>query len=256
MLFRVIVVRNPANPGSGWKVSIAAGDEAPFAAYAMGETAERFPLPEGGEAALPPGITGAEISDRFTNLMSQAGGAGAVEIFGAYLFNCLLAGAWPAILTQASGKPFELALTWEAAEADLNRLPWEAMHTGAHPGDFRGFLAGQPVTITRRVSGSTATLSGGKLPSPPRVLFVIGVPLSDPVIRPGAEYLGLLHSLDDDGLVLNHRLLLDATLDSLKAAITSFHPNIVHIVSHGQIEGRPACLEVPQKSRLQRNSGD
>lgn len=248
MLFRVIVVRNLANPNGGWRVSIAVGNGVPFAETTMGETAEHFPLPDGGEAALPPGITAAEIGDRFTNLMNQAGGSGAVEIFGAYLFTCLLAGAWPAILAQASGNPFELALTWAAAETDLNRLPWEAMHTSTHPGDFRGFLAGQPVTITRRVSGSTASLSGGKLPSPPRVLFVIGVPLSDPVIRPGAEYLGLLHSLEEDGLALNHRLLLDATLDSLKSAVESFKPNIVHIVSHGELSGNQSVIKFLKKA--------
>lgn len=250
MLFRLSVVRsNPADEASGWMVTITDPSGAVLSNQPLGRTPDGFPLPPAGEAGMPAGLSSAGIGDLYTNLMNQAGITGSVELFGSYLFNCLLGPAWALIDAAAGTNPVELALTWEAADLALNRLPWEALNTAGHPGDFRGFLAGQPdVAITRRVAGSTTTLTGQKLPSPPKVLFVIGVPLSDPVIRPGAEYLGLLKSLDTNGLSLHHRLLLDATLDSLQLAIDSFRPNIVHIISHGLQSGGKTVLKFIKKA--------
>src|SRR5262249_53452984 len=54
-----------------------------------------------------------------------------VRVYGRWLFECLLAPAWPAIRADcavAQARGVELALEWPVGDTDLHRLVWEAMH--------------------------------------------------------------------------------------------------------------------------------
>ena len=146
--------------------------------------------------------------------------------FGRYLFATLLGDAvWEAINKAAGNQAIELALTWKD-DYLINRLPWEMMH------NHQRFLAQEPeVAITRRIAGTTQTLA--ELSSP-RVLFVVGSALNQDVIKPGAEYLGLLRNLSIGARRrLSTHLLLEASPKRLKAAVEVFRPTVVHFICHG-----------------------
>ena len=137
-------------------------------------------------------------------------------IFGRYLFECLLGKAnWGAILAAADPiATIELALTWDKSMATLHRLNWELMHDGEH------FLVAQPqrrVAITRRISGVPPAPEPAEmhLSLPPKILFVTGVPLHDPEIRPAAEYLSMLSEFQDSDRSVNSYILVDAKLPEL-----------------------------------------
>jgi hypothetical protein len=209
---------------------------------------EIFPLPPANDPdGLPVEIKQAELPDAYRRLMSQSSGESGVMHFGRYLFNTLLGrDLWVRINKAAGPEPVELSLTWPAEDLVLNRLPWEVLHHGGVDPQFiyEGFLAADPdVALIRRVAGTREP--GQKvdvLPSPPRVLFVVGASLTDPAVRPGAEYLGLLWSLEKGNRYLNTRILLNATTDSLADAIKAYRPNVVHIICHGLIPqgGKPS----------------
>ncbi len=151
-----------------------------------------------------------------------------VKRFGQYLFHTLLGDAvWQQLDVSAGNEPLELALTWQPDDYAINRLPWEMMYGP------KQFLAQEPqIIITRRVAGTPQSLHEIK---PPRVLIVVGSSLQDSVIRPGAEYLGLLRSLGcQTGAKLKTNLLLEASPRRLKAAVASFAPTIVHFICHGE----------------------
>jgi hypothetical protein len=165
-----------------------------------------------------------------------------VEVFGRYLFATLLGdAAWQVLCDQAGAEPIELALIWDEAEWELNRLPWEMMHG---PNTFLVAEPGRPVAITRLVAGANSNGEMDAIQVRPRVLFVVGADLSDPAIQPGAEYLGLLRRLKAAGVGLNSCVLLEATSQKLKDAMDSFRPSVVHFISHGGVDSRRGYLEM------------
>jgi hypothetical protein len=112
-----------------------------------------------------------------------------------------------------------------------------------------GLLAERGVQITRRVTGTNDPKRRIKhLPSPPKVLVVVASELTDPNIRAGAEYLGLLRALKRENKVLNTRLIIAATANDLTRAIRKFQPNVVHIIGHGVSSGgKPVVLFRPEQ---------
>jgi hypothetical protein len=217
---------------------------------------ELFPLPPAdGADQLPAGFDPAQLSSALQDVLNQSAGSGGVERFGRYLFSTLLGQElWGRIDAVAGDQPVELALTWAADDPAFNRLPWEIMHSGREDPTkpYEGFLAAEPdVFITRRVRGTGGpTYALDTLPSPPRVLFVIGSPLNDPVIRPGAEYLGLLKHLEESQRQVHSRVLVEATAADVTQAIREFRPNVVHIICHGWLRDDGPSLEL----RLKRGS--
>ena len=160
---------------------------------------------------------------------------GDMATVGKALRQALLGPCWSALAaaaaTRAPSELLELALQWPADAGDLTALPWELLH------DDDGFLLlrpRHPVTITRVVAGANAA------PMPadgiPRVLFAIGVDLSDHQIRPGAELMGLLGGTREDVPSLYPLILEHASLTEIQAAAARFKPDVIHLICHGDIE--------------------
>ncbi|HLZ60705.1 MAG TPA: CHAT domain-containing protein [Ktedonosporobacter sp.] len=175
-----------------------------------------------------------------------------VEVFGRYLSATLLGpGGWEAINAYAGDSPIELALRWEASEHELARLPWEMMYGTTN------FLSGEPtrlVAITRLVVGTAQQID--PLPSPLKVLFVVGTDLNKLQIRPGAEYLGLLRRLEATGkMSFQSRILLAATSQDLENEIKQWRPSVVHFICHGgnDAQGRRGYLELMNEDQKGRN---
>ncbi len=210
-----------------------------------------FPLPPAGEAnALGSGVAGADLCrqtdqgsallDALASLRSQQAGARGVVRFGNYLWRTLFGAAlWQSIRDAAGGAELELALELADDDAALHALPWETMHDGAQ------FLAQLPrVALTRRVAGAAQTLAA--FGAPPRVLFALGTEPGDDVIRPGAEYLGLLRTLRDAGfgMGLRSHLLCSASTETLEAAVRRIRPDVVHFICHGEVIDGEGKLEL------------
>jgi hypothetical protein len=162
-----------------------------------------------------------------------------VAVYGRWLLECLLEPAWPVISTHpdvVASRGLELALRWPVGELDLHRLVWEAMRDEEAP------LAGHPrllVAITRLVPAGPADLP--TIEGVPRVLFASGAPLTDPTVRPGAMYMGLLRALDAGGRC-SSRALQHVSIEDLRAECGRFAPHVVHLVAHGVDTGSGGAL--------------
>lgn len=179
------------------------------------------------------------LADALGELLGQQAKKGDVARFGHYLLLALFGTALWQRLVAAYAPPVELALVFADDDRDLHALPWEAMHDGTH------FVAAdRRLAVTRRIGGVARKLA--PVASPPRVLFVLGTDPGDDIIRPGAEYLGLLRSLRDNGLNLGLRtqLLTRASTRSISDAVERFRPDVVHFICHGDTSGGEGRLEL------------
>ena len=154
-------------------------------------------------------------------------------------------------IREAAGEErIELALRWSVEESELNRLPWEMMRG---PDGYLVRERAPEVAITRivalplRILRAARRAEDAELIKPviaPRVLFVGGADPSDPDIRWGAEYLGMLRHLEHEERGLLSKLLLRASPNDVAEAIERFKPSVVHFICHGASKGstrRASC---------------
>ena len=244
---------------AGWSVEVTvAGDGTPLVpSYTMAAVELPHRGPRARVPALPPDRPLPDPAEPFHELCAGAvealedllgglddvegeGEPGDVAAYGRWLFECLLAPAWPAVLEldavkRAAG--VELALRWPAEAADLHRLVWEAMHDGPRP------LAGHrdlTVAITRLVPvpADRGQRPPARLDRLPRVLMAAGSALYDDTIRPGAMFMGLTRSLSAVGPGVS-RIAQEVSAESLHELCRQFEPDIVHLVAHGDLsDGR------------------
>lgn len=231
---RFIVEAIPAV--DGWDVTVH-GLAEPQPARRMRKAGE-FPQRPDGDAAAA-----AEIRAAFGRIASGTPARGEVASFGRHLFHASLGDdLWQAIRDTAGDELIELALSFPASETDLHRLPWESMHSGT------AFLSAEPgrlVAITRLIPGPGAEAATRTVE--PRALFVVGAPLTDPELKPGAEYLGLMRRLEASGLGLSSNLLLQASAERLREAVLELRPSVVHFITHGAFSGGQAVLKMVDK---------
>jgi hypothetical protein len=248
---RRVVVRVDES-GAGWTVSVrtAEGEAvvAPYEMNAVGLPGRRVPgvpaarRPADGE---PHAGLCAGDADRITALLDRLHtgrpASDDVSTYGRWLFECLLSPAWQAIQQDCDvirDRAVEIALRWPSEASDLHRLVWEAMRDPVAP--LAAHRVGV-VAITRLVPTNPPpehTITGV-----PRVLFASSVRVSDPTIRPGAMFMGLLRGFDADGRC-RARVVQGVSADSLATACAAFQPHVVHLVAHGvQLDdGRGALM--------------
>lgn len=239
-----------------------------------------FPLPPASEqprwAGTPhePWCAGnvAAISASYQRLLDNDPQPGEVALFGRYLAEALLGPNLDLIESHADVIDLRLRLN----ESSLERLPWELMHGSQGPLAARAKLR---ISIAREVRREgvdpAAPPVAIDLPLPLRVLFVVGATI-DPVLRPGAELLGLLRHLQIPidptfsqfkNANVHIRYLGDADVDALKHQLATFSPSVVHFICHG--ERQPGTVETrivlkqlvsgaggPVKQKLTLSSGE
>ncbi|MGH8907021.1 MAG: CHAT domain-containing protein [Egibacteraceae bacterium] len=156
-----------------------------------------------------------------------------VLLLGRWLFDALTGrDAWGKVKAEAArrrARLVELALEWPADAYELHRLPWEMMHDGQA---FLAVCRPFAVAIIRIVPVATEARA---LSGPPRVLFVVGSSLSDPQIRPGAEFMGLIRELEREGGMMHPYVLQRATIARIADTVARFRPDVVHFVGHGRV---------------------
>jgi hypothetical protein len=150
---------------------------------------------------------------------------------------------WDQLLGATSGHPYlEIAVRDVATDdqAAMQALRWEALYDGdafvAAQGARNGTVSVSIVRLVSAPAGSGAVDGGGAfqpIDGIPTVLFAIGSRLTDPNVRPGAEFMGIMRRLERDGGMIHPKVLVEATLESLRHELLSFHPDIVHLIGHG-----------------------
>jgi hypothetical protein len=249
-IVRFIVEVDPAPSGAGWDVRILTGGAraSVVADRTVGKVAHPedprrvFPVPPRpqAEAIADAGVRSlclADAPDRlwqaYSDLVARDAERATIQMFGSYLFEVLLGGdAWQVIVDLAAGEPVELALSWAESEWVLTRLPWEMLR---HGDTYLAALQQPTVAISRLIRG--ARCAEPDLQVTPRILFVIGASLTDGQIRAGAEYIELLRHLRDQAIEGQRGLITDVVLDAspqrLREAMTTFEPSIIHFICHG-----------------------
>jgi hypothetical protein len=245
---RVVVGVDENSPDDGWTVAVRTSESGdgslavvdlvePYRMASRVIDGRRVPAPgpdrerliEGPHAALCTGDK-QPLTELLRRVRHRCTEGEDVSNYGRWLFECLLAEAWDAILEHPDvvhERAVELALRWPADAADLHRLVWEAMHDGEGP------LAGHPngvFAITRLVPAEPQQVR--HITGIPSVLFATSVALSDATIRPGAMYMGLLRDLDAAGLC-RARAVAGISADKLRADCARWNPDVVHLVAHG-----------------------
>ena len=268
---RFLIQAEPDQPGPGWVVTVTRPERpaprggppgeppaGPPGAAFVPPPARRMGVLDAGRAGHFPAPAGCQgphhelcragpeaLSEAYEEIAVRRdpASAEAVARFGRYLFDALLGEtAWEAIRAAAGrAAVIELALAWDPAEAPLHRMNWELLHDGQ-----RFLVEGSgrtDVTITRVVLGADA--EGRTLDRPPRLLFAIGTSRDDPEVLPGVETIGLLAHLEAGGLAVRARILDPASPDRLARAVAEFHPDVVHLISHGEQTADGAVLALP-----------
>ncbi len=196
------------------------------------------------------GLSLNDVHSSLGKIQTRIPGPNDLQVVGQYLFDILVGKTnWATICAKADAiKPnsnIELALSWDKGATNLfRRFPWEILHDGHH------FLAVDPnrvVAITRLVKGfAPGQNSPTTVQISPKVLFVIGSNHHDPVLRPGAEILGLIRRLETVGLGLHFvsQVRVRATKDAVEKAIQSFRPSIVHFICHGGTENNRGYIKL------------
>ncbi|MEV8637440.1 CHAT domain-containing protein [Streptosporangium sp. NPDC051023] len=162
-------------------------------------------------------------------LLERAATCPDARSYGTLLFHALLGPVWRAITA--------LAADWDGVELalklpmELQPLIWEAMYAEDRP------LAAHPtllVAVTRLIP---APYEAGPrtVRKTPRILFASGAKLTDPVIRPGAMFLGLVRECESQGLAMT-RLAEETSADRLHQRYAAFQPDLVHLVAHGRAD--------------------
>jgi hypothetical protein len=262
---RVLVDVTPTE-GERWQVELAwtgPAGEARTRSHAMGRLPAPGlvrPLGSNAPASDEPHASlgdedGAELAALVRRAVEDRGPVDDdVVRLGLHLFDSLLGReAWDAVIADAMVRReqdrtevVELALRFAPSASELHAPLWEAMH------DRQGFIAAGrslPVAVTRIVADRS-----GRAPTPPRqiaapmrLLFAIGADLSDPAIRPGAEFVGLLQRLEKSGDVVASHVLERASLGRLHRAVTRFRPDVVHFICHGEAVAGEGVLRLPSE---------
>ncbi|MEU8242653.1 CHAT domain-containing protein [Actinoplanes missouriensis] len=169
-----------------------------------------------------------------------------VHAYGRILFRFLIGDTiWTAVQEHADPDAvLEFRLSWPAGDGALHRMIWELIHDGEEYLALRDRL---PVVLLREVPGSRASLPGdAPISTVPQVLFAVGSYLSDPRVRAGAEFLGVLRAMQRGGGGIRQRVLAPASLAGITASCARFAPQIVHLIGHGRWDEQTgqALLEV------------
>jgi hypothetical protein len=235
-----------------------------------------MPLPPAGESAawsnksgdLCTGNDDSTALKAYKLILAGDTSGDTVVAFGGYLQAVLLGTAWKTI-ANLKHSPVELELHFDPADVMMQRLPWEMMIDGEEPlGVAKGIVVSvarivdkpEPKTGTPEANEKVEEPKTTPVEIPLRILFVIGY-LSDRSLRPGAEVLAIRQLnapppppapgqdvKPAEYVDIDLRVLQQATLTELKAAIDEFAPAVVHVVAHGRWEGKESRILLTEKT--------
>lgn len=219
-------------------------------ALRLGQTF-RYPLPPLAEAqlwnatvyaALCDGPDDRELRKLHRTILLSDPKAADIERFGGWLYATLLGPLWSDIKQRYPAGDLQFDVACATAASDLEGYPWEMLFIDNLPSiaNAERLISFSRLVARRPVDGQVEPAAiKAELRLPLRVLFIVGE--MDEVLRPGAEYLGMLRMLDSAAApakapptTLIVHPLVNASAEQIQAAVESFMPQIVHIVAHGE----------------------
>ena len=178
--------------------------------------------------------------------------------YGQLLFDAAFGEAnWRELVELSAAEPYlELAIRGGARREDgadgaIQALHWEAIHDGdafvatmgtqTQPGHR---LSVGIVRLVPATDGLPEAVAFSAIDRIPRVLFAVGSRLTDPRVRPGAEFMGILRHLEREGGSIQPRVLESASLLSLGHELTRFKPDVLHLIGHGRWDPAARCVKL------------
>lgn len=162
-----------------------------------------------------------------------------LDRYGTLLFDAAFGpDNWRELTTAAIGQG---APHLELAIRGPQSLRWEALHDGTNPVAAKGTGDhGQlSVAIVRLIPATIYRPQG--TPHPlfpvtriPRMLYAAGSRLTDPKVRPGAEFMGIMRHLERKGGWIQPRVLEQAAVPDLIRELERFKPDVLHVIGHGR----------------------
>jgi hypothetical protein len=190
----------------------------------------------------------------------EQGSAAVQELarYGGLLFEAAFGEeTWRELVERSAGEPYlELAIRGDDGQEPgsagaIQALHWEGLYDGVTFVAARGTVTrsgrGLSVGIVRLVppandrAGQTTLDPIQRIP---RVLFAVGSRLTDPKVRPGAEFMGIIRHLERDGGSIQPRVLQSASLPSLTRELARFQPDVLHLIGHGRWFPVAHCLKL------------
>jgi CHAT domain len=215
------------------------------------------------------------ISDEDATAVSspiELGSATAQELarYGQLLFDAAFGEAtWRELVERSADEPYlELAIRGNAdgdqgAAYSMQALHWEGLHDHTAFVAARGTLTGSgkslSVGIVRFVPPAVdgpEQVAFTPIQRIPRVLFAVGSRLTDPKVRPGAEFMGILRHLERDGGSIQPRVLESASLASLTRELVRFEPDVLHLIGHGRWFPGARCVKLQLRPETSATPGD
>jgi len=202
----------------------------------------------------------------------EQGSAAVQELarYGGLLFEAAFGEeTWRELVERSAGEPYlELAIKGDDGQQPgsagaIQALHWEGLHDGVTFVAARGTVTksgrGLSVGIVRLVPPASdraeqATLD--PIQRIPRVLFAVGSRLTDPKVRPGAEFMGIIRHLERDGGSIQPRVLQSASLSSLTRELARFQPDVLHLIGHGRWFPVARCLKLQLQPDASAAPGD
>ena len=202
----------------------------------------------------------------------ERGGAAVQQLarYGRLLFEAAFGAAiWRELVSRSAGDPYlELAIRGDAGRETGMPGAWQALHwEGLHDGT--AFVAARG---TATEPGKSLSVGIVRLVPPagdpvgqaafapiqriPRVLFAVGSRLTDPRVRPGAEFMGILRHLERDGGSIQPRVLESASITSLARELARFEPDVLHLIGHGRWFPGPRCVKLQMQPDASAAPGD
>lgn len=224
-------------------ITVPGGDAATVGLTVDGQALPDRPVHWAGGLLLAAGTTAEDAAGLVAAVTAGTATAAELARYGQLLFDAAVgAESWAGIVGRAGPDPLlELAVV-AAPDAPAQSLHWEALHDGAGFVAVRGAArAGRPALPVALVRLVPAVAAGpvAEIARVPRVLFAVGSRLTDPDVRPGAEFMGILRQLEREGGAVQARTLESATVSALTRALRDFRPDLLHLVGHGQLRGTP-----------------
>jgi hypothetical protein len=215
------------------------------------------------------------ISDEDATMVSsrvEQGSATVQELarYGGLLFEAAFGEEkWRELVERSAGEPYlELAIRGGAGQEPatagaMQALHWEGLYDGAAFVAARGTVTesgkGLSVGIVRFVSSAedgTGQAALDPIQRIPRVLFAVGSRLTDPKVRPGAEFMGIIRHLERDGGSIQPRVLESASLASLTRELAHFEPDVLHLIGHGRWFPAARCVKLQLQPEVSATPGD
>ena len=214
-------------------ITIPAGDAATVGVTADGGALPDRPVRWDGGLLLAAASTAGDAAELAAAVGAGTPSADQLARYGQLLFEAVLgAGSWAELVEKAGTDPLLELAVLAPPDSPAQALHWEALHDGTWFVAARGATRPNGTNLLVAVVRLVPAAGSGQIAEithVPRVLFAVGSRLTDPDVRPGAEFMGILRQLEREGGAVQARTLESATVPALTRLLRDFLPDLLDL---------------------------